>query len=137
MRTGQAAALAGVSIQTMRFYERVGVLSAPSRRPSGYREYSEEAVRLIRFIKRAQQLGFSLDEAKALAELRHAPGRNRLVVRRRAQEKLAEINDRVHQLRAIRRALTSLIRDCCAGGGTACEILEALDGERRRPRQRT
>jgi DNA-binding transcriptional MerR regulator len=66
MRAGELAAHAGVNIQTVRFYERRGILPKPSRTASGYRVYSAEALRLIRFIKRAQELGFTLDEIEDL-----------------------------------------------------------------------
>jgi DNA-binding transcriptional MerR regulator len=127
MRIGAAAAMAGVTIQTFRYYERVGVLAPPARRPSGYREYSDEAVHLVRFVKRAQGLGFTLDEAKVLADLRRTPGRNRLQARERAQQKLTEIELRLKHLRSIRRALSSLVRKCCRSGDATCPILDALD----------
>ena len=70
LRTGEVAARAGVNVQTLRYYERRGLLKKPGRRASGYREYSPDAVRLIRFIKRAQELGFTLTEIEDLLRLR-------------------------------------------------------------------
>ena len=70
MQTGEVAARAGVNIQTLRYYERRGLLGRPPRTASGYRRYSEDAVRIVRFVKRAQELGFTLDEAEQLLRLR-------------------------------------------------------------------
>ena len=69
MRTGQVARQSGVNIQTLRYYERRGLLQAPPRRPSGYREYTSQAVEVVRFVKRAQELGFNLDEVESLLDL--------------------------------------------------------------------
>ncbi len=69
MRSGQLARRAGVNVETLRYYERRGLLEAPARLPSGYRTYGDDAVRIVRFIKRAQQLGFTLVEVETLLEL--------------------------------------------------------------------
>ena len=69
MRTAEVAATAGVNVQTLRYYERRGLLPAPERLGSGYRSYTPEAVRVVRFVKRSQQLGFTLDEIGSLLEL--------------------------------------------------------------------
>jgi DNA-binding transcriptional MerR regulator len=74
LTTGELANWAGVNVETLRFYERKGLLPRPPRRASGYREYPLECVRLIRFIKRAQELGFSLREIRELLDLRVQPG---------------------------------------------------------------
>ena len=77
MRIGTAAAQAGVNIQTLRYYERRGLLPRPPRRTSGYREFPDDAVRIVRFIKRAQDLGFTLDEIEELLRLRNDKRRDR------------------------------------------------------------
>ena len=69
MRTGQIANQAGVNVQTLRYYERRGLLQAPARRDSGYREYPSDAIRIVRFVKRAQELGFTLSEVEILLGL--------------------------------------------------------------------
>src|SRR5207244_6106668 len=88
MRIGAAAELAGVNVQTLRYYERRGLLPRPPRRDSGYREFPDEAVRLVRFIKRAQDLGFSLDEVEELIRLRSGIPRERARVRAVAERRV-------------------------------------------------
>ncbi|MEO8520192.1 MAG: heavy metal-responsive transcriptional regulator [Acidobacteriota bacterium] len=126
MRIGEVAAEAGVNRQTLRFYEREGLLPDPTRRENGYREYPQDTVALVRFIKRAQDLGFSLDEAKALSELRPSAVRDRPRVRRVAEAKLADVRQRIAQLRAIEQALAGLVTDCCRDATPRCAILDAL-----------
>lgn len=128
MKIGQVAAQAGVRIDTLRYYERRGLLSEPERRESGYREYPEEAVRIIRFIKRAQNLGFTLDEIEELLTLRGANGKSRRRVRAVAQAKMKDIDEKLARLKSMRSALHSLIETCdCGERKPACPILEALD----------
>src|SRR5260370_39379593 len=92
MRTGEVAAEAGVNVQTLRYYERRGILAKPKRAPSGYREYAPDAVRLIRFIKRAQQLGFTLEEIEELLLWPRGRGGGGAGVRSAAEAKLVEID---------------------------------------------
>ena len=127
MRIGAVAAAAQVNEQTLRYYERAGLLAKPSRTANGYRQYTTETVAVVRFIKRAQELGFSLDDAKALLSLRQSPGRNRLKVRALAQTKLRDVEQRVADLTAIRSALLQLVTSCCENDEPRCPILEALD----------
>lgn len=128
MRIGEVAASAGVNVQTLRYYERRGILQEPKRTPSGQRAYSTETVRFIRFIKRAQELGFSLEEVEDLLRLRAAERRDRTRVRQLAAAKVRDIDEKVRYLRAMRRALGVLLESCdCAGQDLACPILEALD----------
>lgn len=128
MRAGEVAEQAGVNRQTLRFYEREGLLPNPKRQANGYREYPADTVPLVRFIKHAQELGFSLDEARQLAGLRRAPGQNRLKVRALADHKRKDVRARICGLQAIERALTELIDTCCESAAPCCPILEALDG---------
>lgn len=130
MRIGEVAQRADVSVQTLRYYERRGLLPPPERRPSGYREYSADTVRLVRFIKRAQKLGFSLRDVAELIELRRTPSRNRAAVRAVAVRKVDEIAGRIRQLTALQRALEQLLKVCeCADTRTECPIIEALDND--------
>jgi DNA-binding transcriptional MerR regulator len=128
MRIGTVAAQAQVNEQTLRFYERAGLLPKPARAKNGYRDYPPDTVALVRFIKRAQELGFSLADAGALSELRRAPGRNRLKVRALAQHKLRDVEQKITDLTAIRAALQQLVSSCCANDAPRCPILEAIDG---------
>ena len=123
LRTGELAERAGVNVQTLRYYERRGLLAAPARRPSGQRQYPEETVRLLRTIKAAQRLGFTLAEIEELLDLsehRRGPGE----LRRRAQAKVAEIDARIDQLAQMRRTLVAVmaadcdsLTDCSCGLG--------------------
>ena len=125
---GQVAHQAGVNVQTLRYYERRRLLAQPERTDGGRRQYPAETVRLIRFIKRAQDLGFTLKEVEELITLRQTRGRDRSQVRRLAAAKLADVDEKLARLRAIRRAVASLVESCaCRGGALACPILGALD----------
>lgn len=129
MWIGRTAKAAGVNAQTLRYYERRGLLPKPSRRGSGYREYSADAVHVVRFIKRAQDLGFSLDEIEQLIELRGVRRGERHRVRALAERKIDEID----RLRSMRDALRILVESCHRGGAAACPIIEALvDADERR-----
>jgi MerR family copper efflux transcriptional regulator len=130
MRIGQVAAEAGVNIDTLRYYERRGLLDAPQRRPSGYREYPPETVQILRFIKRAQDLGFTLNEIEELLKLRRLKGASRPEVRALAKAKVRAIDEKMAQLKAIRDALGVLLEACACGRARSqleCPILEALD----------
>lgn len=127
MRIGEVAEQAGVSIQTLRYYERRGLLPEPRRGPAGYRAFDPNTVRLVRFIKRAQELGFTLREIEDLIELRHSPRRSP-EVRAVAAAKVDDIERRIRQLKAVRKALGELVTACdCEGGAPICPIIEALD----------
>lgn len=135
LRTGEVAAQAGVNVETLRFYERRGLLKDPRRRSSsGYREYPPEAVRVVRFIKRAQELGFTLREIEELLRLRESQGASCADVRAAARSKLDDIDRKIRSLHAIKRALAVLVKSCSSDGSTReCPILEALDVPGRKP----
>ena len=125
---GTLAKRAGVSIDTVRYYERGGLLAPQTRLASGYRRYSELAVARLRFIRRAQALGFSLKEVKELLALSKL--RDVARVRRTAQEKLADVEERIASLERIRKGLAGLIAACPGHGRAAdCPILKALGDE--------
>lgn len=131
LRTGEVAALAGVNVQTLRYYERRGLLKEPERRPSGYRQYPAEAVQLIRFIKRAQELGFTLSEVEDLLRLRDDQGTACAEVRSAAEAKIEDIERKIRHLRAMKRALGVLVASCATEGSVRrCPILEALEDKR-------
>ncbi len=128
--SGELAREAGVNVETLRSHEREGLLPVPSRRPSGYREYPPESVRLIRFIKRAQELGFSLVEVKELLAPRVRPGTTPAEVRGQAERKLADIRRKLADLAAIERALGRLTTACSGQGHLdECPILQHLEGD--------
>lgn len=127
---GQLARQAGVGVETIRFYERQGLLARPERRPSGYRQYSADVVRRVRFIRHAKDLGFTLKEIQELLELRVDPGSTCADVRRHARAKVADIERRIDAMKRMKGALERLARRCRGRGpSTACPILEELDRE--------
>ena len=128
MLIGQIAAKAGVNIQTLRYYERRGLLPGVRRSASGYRKYEDGTVPLVRFIKKAQELGFSLREIGELIELRETRARSQLKVRRFAEQKIGEIDRRISELTAIRNDLVGLVEKCKAAGTKEdCVIIAAMD----------
>jgi len=129
MTVGRTARLAEVRVPTMRFYERAGLLPMPMRTASNYRLYPEEVVTRIRFIRRAQQLGFTLKEIKELLELRVTRRRSCAQVRSRAQAKLADIEARIRSLRQMSRALGRLANECETKSGGDCPLFKHLEGQ--------
>lgn len=125
---GQVARRAGVGVETVRFYEREGLLEEPARLASGYRQYPEEAIRQIRFIKRAQQLGFSLKEIAELLTLRVDAGTSCEQARECADAKLAEVEQKIAELQRMRQALLH-VASLCTGEGPKghCPLLDALE----------
>jgi MerR family copper efflux transcriptional regulator len=125
---GQVARQAGVGVETVRFYEREGLLEEPPRRASGYRQYAEAVVKRILFIKRAQQLGFSLKEIRELLMLRvdeHTPCEE---VQRRTAAKIAEVERKLVELQCMRQALLQVATLCADNdSASACPMLEALE----------
>jgi MerR family mercuric resistance operon transcriptional regulator len=136
LRIGEVAGRAGVNVQTLRFYERRGLLPEPPRRASGYREYAPESVRRVRFIKRAQELGFTLAEVEELLRLREDPRIPCREVRATAETKIADIEEKMRRLPAMRAALAALVESCAANREHHCPLLEALDESPVRSRTR-
>jgi DNA-binding transcriptional MerR regulator len=110
MRSGQLAAAAGVGIQTLRYYERRGLLPEPDRSLGGHRDYGDDAVRVLRVVKAAQRLGFTLDEITELLARR----RPRPALRDRAAAKLADVDARIADLTALRSTLVDVLDAGCA-----------------------
>jgi Hg(II)-responsive transcriptional regulator len=127
MWIGEAAEQAGVNVQTLRYYERRGLLPKPPRRASGYREFPDDAVRVVRFIKRAQELGFSLDEVEDLLKLRRGSRLNRKQIRSVAERRVRQIEQKITELARMRAALRRLVHACHEGTTLDCPIIEALD----------
>lgn len=118
---------AGVGVEAVRYYQRGGLLAAPNRVDGGFRQYSEDDVRRLRFIKRAQALGYSLEDVAELMSL--SSTRDRLRVREITRERVAEIRERMADLQSMASALENLA-DCCAQApeGSPCSIIAALTG---------
>jgi len=127
---GQVAAAADVNIQTLYYYERRGVLTAPRRTPSGYRQYGDDAVPRLRFIKHAQDLGFSLNEIQGLLALRVRHATACGAMERKTREKIELVQQRIQDLQRLRRTLERLAAACAARQPTEdCPILEALEDD--------
>jgi Hg(II)-responsive transcriptional regulator len=130
---GQLAEQSQVNLQTIRYYEREGLLPKPPRLASGYRVFSPDAIRRVRFIKRAQGLGFSLKEIKGLLSLRVDPQSDCSKVQKLAKGKLADIEQKIRSLQAMRKVLSKLARACPGRGPSSeCPILETLEPDERR-----
>ena len=126
----QVAKRGGVNIQTVRYYERQGLLAPTSRTEAAYRIFSAESVRRIRFIKRAQELGFSLKEIKDLLSLRIDAHTTQADIRKRTQAKIADVEQKILHLQAIHASLLRMAEDCSGCGSLKdCPILESLDKE--------
>ena len=125
---GRVAHSAGLAIDTVRYYEREGLLEKPARTASGYRHYRPDVVARLRFIRQAKELGFSLREIKELLSLRVEAGRSCADVRARAERKIADIDGRIAALRRMKAALAKLAIACSGRGPTSeCPILDALE----------
>lgn len=130
LKIGEVAERGGVNLQTIRYYEREGLLAEPPRQASGYRMFPETAVHRIRFIKRAQELGFSLAEIRELLSLREEAHADARAMRERAQAKIADIERKILTLRAMKSALHRLTEKCPGCGPLSdCPILDALQAE--------
>ena len=129
LRISQLAEQAGVGIDTVRYYERSGLLPEPPRRPSGYREYPLQSLQRLRFIRRAKALGFSLEQIAGLLELSDQRG-DVEAVKRLAQQRLGEVEAKLLELQRIRDGLRGLVKACPGHGATEqCPILQTLSGE--------
>ena len=127
---GKAAKNTGVGVETIRFYERAGLILQPQTRSQGYRQYGPEILRRIRFIQRAKSLGFSLREVAELLALRMAHSGSCAAVRSHALSKIEDIDAKISALQQIRSALLTLSEACARPGpATECPILDALDPE--------
>jgi MerR family transcriptional regulator, copper efflux regulator len=127
---GEVAKGAEVGVETIRFYEREGLIVSPPRRPSGYRQYPAGTIRRVRFIRRAKELGFTLKEIGELLSLRVDPRTTCADVRVVARAKIGDIEEKITELRRISDVLDRLARACRGQGPTTeCPILDMLDEE--------
>lgn len=122
---GQVAKAANVGVETVRYYHRRGLLPVPERAHGGVRQYSRESLQRLSFIRRAQALGFTLEEIRALLQLND--GSTCGAARALAEHKLQAVEERLRELQALRTDLHRLIGQCHANGGTgSCPLIETL-----------
>jgi len=125
---GDVAKQAGVTHDTIRLYERYGLIAEPKRAPNGYRQYTEEAVRQLRFIKYVKAMGFTLKEVGELLAIRRTSNNGCLAVRQQAKEKLSNVEERIMELRRLQKALEKVIETCeQQKPDGACPLLKLLD----------
>ena len=136
MNIGEAAKASGVSAKMIRHYEENGFIPKAARTASGYRTYRESDVHVLRFIRRARDLGFSLKEIKALLGLWGNRRRASGDVKRLAMKHVAELDARILEMQAMRRTLVSLAEHCHGDDRPDCPILDDLAGSQRGPRDR-
>lgn len=128
MKTGDLAKSAGVNIETIRYYERLGLISEPSRTESGYRNFSSEVTQRIKFIKRSQELGFTLAEIRNLLVLTDNEDFTCEEIQQYATQKVKEIDSKIHDLQNIKNVLQDLLIKCGETSVDGCPIIERLQG---------
>lgn len=127
LRIGELSRRTGCNIETIRYYERIGLLPRPDRR-GRYRQYDATGVSSLAFIRRARDLGFTLDEIHALLRLSAEGGAACAEARDLAATHLVDVRKRIADLRSMERALAAVVRQCDAGEQPACPLIEALSG---------
>lgn len=112
MKIGEIAKRSGIGIETIRYYEREGLLPEPERRPSGYRQYDESTVERLEYVRRAKELGFTLAEIRELLELSFAAHAGCDHIRQRAESKITDIEGKIRSLQQMKRSLGKIVARC-------------------------
>lgn len=133
MNIGQASAASGVSAKMIRYYEAIALLPAAGRRDSGYRDYGEEDIHRLGFVRRARDLGFSIEQIRSLLALWGDTGRSNADVRAIARTHLKEMEEQARKLQDMIAALKALVGSCEKGQRSACPIIEELGDHRPAP----
>ncbi len=123
---GQLAKDGGVKVQTIRYYEQIGLIPAAYRTAGNHRQYTAEHVDLLKFIRHGRALGFSLDEVRELLALREAPNRGCDEVDEIAKRHLVDVELKIEQLQGLRQELNSMVKQCAGGDISSCRIIEVL-----------
>jgi len=118
MKIGEIAKRSGVGIETIRYYEREGLLREPERRPSGYRQYDESTIEQLEYIRQAKELGFTLAEVRELLELSFVAHAGCDHIRLRAEVKVADIEEKIRNLQQMKRSLGKIVDRCRAKNST-------------------
>ena len=127
IQIGELSRRAGCNIETIRYYERIGILPAPPRQ-GRYRRYEPEHVSTLRFVRRSRELGFTLDEVRALLGLASAGHASCAEARALASTHLHDVRARIADLRRIERVLAGAVKACDAGDNTGCPMIDSLNG---------
>jgi MerR family copper efflux transcriptional regulator len=123
----EAARSSGLAAKTIRYYEEIGLLPPPRRGENGYRDYSERDIRLLKFVRRARELGFDMSECRELVELFTNPQRASRAVKKLALAKIEAIDARIREFRQAKRELQELTAACRGDDSPECAILDALE----------
>ncbi|ENY70402.1 Cu(I)-responsive transcriptional regulator [Aeromonas diversa] len=127
MNISKVAKASGLTAKTIRYYESIGLITPPVRSANGYRSYGEAAVRELRFVKRARETGFNLEECQELLALYRDEHRTSAQVKKLAQEKIADLRERISGLQAMLASLEKLTCCCHGDGRPECPILEEFE----------
>ncbi|MDO8290434.1 MAG: Cu(I)-responsive transcriptional regulator [Parvibaculum sp.] len=130
MNIGEVATRSGVPAKTIRYYEEIDLIAAPARGSNGYRAYTDEAVHTLRFVASARNLGFTVEQCRALLALYRDKGRASSDVKRVANSHIAEIDARIEELAAMRKTLATLARRCHGDNRPDCPIIDELSAPR-------
>lgn len=130
MNVGQAAQRSGLPAKTIRYYEEIGLI-APARAGNGYRDYGEEDIHRLAFLRRARRLGFSIDDCRALMALYRDKARASHDVREIALAHIRTVEDKIAELEGMRSTLRNLVKACHGDDRPDCPILEDIAGKRR------
>lgn len=126
MNIGEVAERTGVPPKTIRYYEEIDLIPAPAREQNGYRSYTDEAVHTLRFVASARNLGFTVEQCRALLALYRDKGRASSDVKRVANEHITEIDRRIEELQAMRKVLADLAHRCQGNDRPDCPIIDEL-----------
>jgi Hg(II)-responsive transcriptional regulator len=128
LNIGQVAKQTGVTVETVRFYEKQGLIAAPERSEAGYRKYPPDTVKRLKFIQHAKEVGFTLKDISELLAMRREPGTTCTDIKLRATQKIEEVDQKIQDLTRIREALGRMILKCSGRGALSqCPILEELE----------
>ena len=124
MNIGQASERSGVSAKMIRYYESVGLMPSAARRANGYRDYGDQEVAVLQFVRRTRDLGFSLDEVSALLALWSNKKRPSREVKRMAEQHIADLEHRIREMRTVMKTLRGLSKTCHGDERSDCPILD-------------
>lgn len=137
MNIGQASARTGVSAKMIRYYESIGLLPSAARRANGYRDYGDQDIAVLQFVRRTRDLGFSLEEVSALLALWSDKGRSSREVKQLAETHIADLERRIREMRAVMKTLRELAQHCHGDERSECPILDDLAKPRAQGPRRT